>query len=130
VTKDWGAIALYLGYKDELEMLLDMYVEQGLSCKEIATRVGMGQPTVLRRLRLAGIERRPRGGALSTQRLWYKLYLMDQRYVFWISLTVIARQLKVSISLVYKYKRGVKGGWSGFLPDSTDKRIAEVPEQT
>jgi transposase len=129
MAEDWGAFALYLGYKDELEMLTDMYVTQGMSCKEIATRVGMGQPTVLRRLRLAGIERRPRGGAQSSQRLWYKLYLMDQRYVFWTSLSKLAKRLKISQSLVYKYRRGVKSNY-GVRTDSTDERTADVLGET
>lgn len=123
MAEDWGAIALYLGYTTELEMLTDMYVTRGMSCKAIATRVGMQQATVLRRLRLASIERRPRGGPMSTQRVWYKLYLLDQRYVFGTSYSKVAKFLQVSEAVVYKYKRGVK---NGFLSDSPNEHVAEV----
>jgi hypothetical protein len=124
--EDWGAIALYLGYETELEMLTDLYVTKGMSCKEIAARVSMGQPTVLRRLRLAGIERRSRGGAQSSQRQWYRLHMCDQRWVFGTSLTVLAKRLRVSVSLVYKFRRGVR---RGFQPDMPDVDAREVPQQ-
>ncbi len=126
MAEDWGAIALYLGYKDEREMLIDMYEVQGLSCKQIAERVSMGQPTVLRRLRIAGIDRRPRGGAQSSQRQWARLHMMDQRRVFGTGLSKLARQLKVSVSLVYKFKRGVR---YGVRPDSTDGSTREVSQE-
>jgi transposase len=126
VGEDWGAKALYLGYEDELSMLLDMYVTKGMSCREIAERVSMGQPTVLRRLRLAGIERRGRGGPQSEQRQWHRLHMLDQRYVFTESLSKLAKRLRVSVSLVYKFKRGVK---SGLRTDSTDARSEKVSQQ-
>jgi transposase len=130
MAEDWGAIALYLGYTNELEMLTDMYVTRGMSCQAIATRVGMKQATVLRRLRLSGIERRQRGGPQSSQRQWHRLHLLDQRYVFNTSLSVVAKHMQVSVSLVYKYKRAMKGGWNGFFADSADERPAEVSGET
>lgn len=124
--EDWGGIALYLGYKDELDMLMDLYLVKKLSSREIAEKVQMGQPTVLRRLRLAGIERRPRGGPQSTQRQWYKLHLLDQRWVFFTSLTKVAKALRVSVSLVYKFKRAMKGGFDG----GTDTEITDTELHT
>lgn len=38
-----------------------LYVEERLTAHEIAARVYMSQPTVLRRLERAGVERRPPG---------------------------------------------------------------------
>ena len=124
--EDWGAIALYMGYKNELDMLNDLYVNKELSSREIAERVGMAQPTVLRRLRLADIKRRPRGGAQSFQRQWYKLHLLDQRWVFLTSLTKVAKTLRVSSSLVYKYKRAMKGDFNGLYADMPDEQVGEV----
>lgn len=128
--EDWGGIALYLGYKDEHEMLTDLYCVKGMSTREIGERVGMKQPTVLRRLRIAGINRRTRGGPQSFQRLWYKLHLLDQRWVFFSSDMKIAKRLKISLSLVYKFKRAMKGGFDGLQPDTTGVDVGEVSEQT
>lgn len=125
--EDWGGIALYLGYKDEYGMLYDLYVVKKLSTREIGERVGMGQPTVLRRLRMAAIDRRPRGGPQSFQRQWYKLHLLDQRWVFLTSMKKVAKRLQVSESLVYKYKRAMKGGFDGLCADMPDAGVAEVP---
>ena len=125
MAEDWGAKALYLGYEDELSMLTDMYVVKGMSAREIAERVEMGQPTVLRRLRLAGIERRPRGGPQAEQKQWARLHMLDQRRVFTTSLSKLAKELRVSQSLVYKFKRGVT---CGFRTDTTVGQ-AVVPEQ-
>jgi len=128
MAEDWGARALYLGYADELEMLTDMYVTKGMSCKEIATRLSMGQPTILRRLRLAGIERRSRGGPQASQRQWYRLHLLDQRYAMRAPLSKAAKRMRVSVSLIYKYRRAMKGGWDGVRTDSTNTVAAEVPD--
>lgn len=127
---DWDGLALYMGYKDEVDMLTDLYVRKGLSAREIGEKVEMGQPTVLRRLRLAGIDRRARGGPQSFQRQWMRLHLLDQRWVFFTSLSKVAKTLRVSVSLVYKYKRAMKGGLDGFRTNSSDEPVGDLSDIT
>lgn len=130
MAEDWGSKAIYLGYETEYDMLYDMYVVQEMSAKEIGLRVTMAQPTVMRRLRLAKIDRRTRGGPQASQRQWTRLHMLDQRVVFYLSLNTIAKRMQVSISCVYKFKRMIRGTLDGVLPDTTDEVSKALPQQT
>lgn len=125
--KDWDSIASFLGYEHEYDMLYDLYIIQGLSAQKIADKLECGQPTLVRRLRIKQIPRRKRGGAQGSQKEWTRLHLMDQRIVFFNSMALVASMMKVSVSCVYKYRRGWK---NALLPDTTERPTSEVLKQT
>lgn len=62
LSEDWTPIANTLGYKDEVEMLQDLYVTQGFSVEDLAKRLGYSKNNVRRRLLFNDIPLRGRGG--------------------------------------------------------------------
>lgn len=117
----WDELAKSIGYADEKEMLEDFYIEDAMSVSEIGKRLGAGTATIARRLAMAGITKRKRGGANNTGAQKHKLFHMDQRYVFSLDLSVVAKLANVSKSLVYKYRKSVTGGKiSGILHNQSE----------
>lgn len=62
LPEDWTPYAKTLGYASEEEMLKDLYITQGFSAEDIATRLGFSRNNVRRRLTLLGVKFRARGG--------------------------------------------------------------------
>ena len=106
---EWEELAKRLGYESEKQMLTNLYEEEGLSVKRVAEKLGAGPATILRRLGIYGINKRPRGGANSPAKQRLKLHLMDQRLLMSQSHTETAKQLGASYSVVYKHVRQKKG---------------------
>lgn len=110
MTDDWNGLAREVGFRDERHLLEYFYVEERLPISVIAQKLGCGPATVANRLTKHGIPKRRRGGANNSQRLWRKLFRLDQRLVFTTSNEDLALLLHCSASVVYKYKRTVTGG--------------------
>ena len=103
------------GYKNKRELLEDLYVRERLSISQVAARVGHGVATIDRWLRLLEIPRRGRGGPNNPATIGWAIHRLDPRYVFGASDKDVSRVLRVSGSIVYKYKRGVMAIWNSAL---------------
>lgn len=62
VEESWRPIAATLGFRDEEEMLKELYLKQGFSISEISHVVGYSRFNVRRRLILLHVPLRSRGG--------------------------------------------------------------------
>lgn len=102
---NWTDYARGIGYADERDMLTDMYVTKNLSLSQIAERLECGTYTVNRHLDALGITKRSRGGCNSASIQTRKLFYLDQRVVHRMALNKLAREVDVSSSLIYKYRR-------------------------
>lgn len=60
--ESWEAVATTLGYRNEAEMLVDMYVVKTMSIAQIRDRLGYAHNAVRERLLILGIKLRKRGG--------------------------------------------------------------------
>lgn len=108
-NQDWEVLAHKTGYKDKREMLIDLYVTQGLSFSQIGKRLGCTGHCVGRHLVRERIERRSRGGANKTYPQTRKLFYLDQRVVMTRSFNPTARACYVSTSILYHYRHLMKG---------------------
>lgn len=108
--EDWIGIARMCGFATEADMLHYFYKVEGLSLKEIGTKLGVGPATLSHRLDKCKIEKRSRGGANNSQRIGKILHRMDQRELFMTKDVELAKRLGAHPSTVYKYKREVRGG--------------------
>lgn len=109
---DFDSIA---GYPNKRTMLEALYVEEGLSISQIASRLGHGTATVERWLRLLEIPKRSRGGSNNPTRIGWSIHRVDPRVVFCLSLRELARLVQASESRCYKYREGVKALWNSAL---------------
>jgi hypothetical protein len=129
MESEWEIQADYLGYPDVETMMRDLYLNKQLSIGQVARRLGMGTATVTRKLRQFDISTRRRGGPNRYPQLFYKLHLIDQRFVFGKSTSAVSGVLRMSLSYVYKYKTRVKGvTYGAFQPDSPDVDDDEVSD--
>jgi hypothetical protein len=110
VSEDWDELARTIGYSNEKDMLEDFYLEEEMSVSEIARRLGAGTATIARRLSLAGVEKRSRGGANNLANQRRKLFHMDQRISLLADLNLVAKLSGASRSTCYKYRRIITGG--------------------
>ncbi len=102
---NWTDYAHKIGYSSEREMLEDMYLTQGLALSQISQRLQCGIHTVNRHLDALQITKRGRGGCSGAANQSRKLFLLDQRIVMTYSLLKLAKEIGVSSSLIYKYRR-------------------------
>jgi hypothetical protein len=105
--KNWDDLARQVGYANRHDMLFNMYVEQGLSLKEIGQRIGASGHAVMRQLDKLFIERRSRGGFNNLAGQTRKLHRLDQRVIMRYNLDATAKLVGVSTSLLYKYRRAI-----------------------
>jgi hypothetical protein len=103
---DWNEIAQLVGYADEEQMLRDMYHQLHLSVNEIADKLGSGKATILRRMKMYGIEVRGRGGANNQSHKRALLHLLDQRFVRSNPSQDVAKVINAHQSTVWKYLKG------------------------
>jgi len=123
---DWNCFARSLGYKDERDMMEDMYANQRLPISEIANRIKVGTATISRRLSLLGVDKRSRGGANNPGRQTSKLFHFDQRVVLSLDLNRLATITRISRSLCYKYRITRIGRANGVLYFITSIGLGEV----
>lgn len=99
----WDQLAKEMCFSSEKAMLQSLYETKSIT--EIAELLRCGKATIQRRLALAKIQKRGRGGAQlkSTQR--YKMFHVDQRILYMLGLTFAAKAIGVSNATLYKYKR-------------------------
>lgn len=100
------------GYPNKRAMLEALYVQEGLSIKQIAQRLGTGTATVERWMRLLGIPRRSRGGANSKAEVGWKIHRLDPRVVLRLSIRELAGLVQASESYCWKFIKGVQEGWN------------------
>ena len=102
----WNEIATTIGYKDEEQMLYDMYIKQRLSLITIGEKLGSGKATIRNRLIFYNIDRREKGGPNNPSQKRLFLHLLDQRYVRTTSKRDIAKLLDSHPSTVWRYLKG------------------------
>lgn len=107
--QDWDDLSKKLGYRSRYEMLSDFYVEKKLSLRQIGERLGCSPHCVRRNLAREGIERRSKGGRNNTSNQTRKLFMLDQRLVLLYDFTSCAKLVRVSTTLLYKYRKLMKG---------------------
>lgn len=113
--EDWDGIAKTIGFADETSMLTYFYVKEQLSIVDIGVKLGAGAATIAQRLHKCKIQTRSRGGANNSHTKTRALFRMDQRLVFSMKETDLAKLVEAHQTSVYKYKRSVTGGhkaWS------------------
>ena len=103
------------GYPNKRSMLEALYVEEGLSIKQLASRLRVGTATVERWLRLLGVPKRGRGGCNNSAKVGWALHRIDPRVVFCLSLRELAGMVQASESRCYKYRKGVEAIWNSAL---------------
>jgi hypothetical protein len=103
--ENWLELAASIGYPDEAAMWQQLYVVEKRSIAELAKTLGYGTACVQRRLRLANIDRRERGGAKVVSKLEDKLFHLDQRFVALASKEEIAALVGGSTHSVYRIRR-------------------------
>jgi transposase-like protein len=99
---------------NDIEFLKSLYVEQGLTCKDIAKKLSCGVQTIYRRLVEAGIEiktfekrmleKNPKLKKLRSKKWLYQRYITEKKLS-----TEIAQELGTSATLVYEWlnKHGI-----------------------
>lgn len=115
MIEDWDLYSRKLGYKNEQDMLQDMYTNEELSISEIAGRLNVAQYSIQRRLDNYNIPRRKRGGANNSAEQTKKLFHLDQRIILTLSITKLSTEIGISTSLIYKYRKNVLGDQNGIL---------------
>jgi hypothetical protein len=99
----WEPIAHTLGFNSEVLMLQHLYIEQGLSIRELSTIIGYSTCAVSRRLAIYRIPKRRRGG---NQRQGKRtLANLSDSQVFDTPPGRLAEALKVNVSTVFAEKR-------------------------
>jgi hypothetical protein len=111
---DWDWEAREMGYTDEKDMWQHLYIEEHRSIGLLALLFQTGTATISRRLDMAQIDKRPRGGDNNPGWQTYKLSHFDQRVVLSLQLDQLPELTGISRSLWYKYRRS-KGAPSGLL---------------
>lgn len=74
LPESWQPIADTLGYVDEQQMLIDLYINQKMSISALTTRLGFCQNNVRNHLHAAGIVPRSRGGPNSLGKTKFRHY--------------------------------------------------------
>lgn len=130
LKEEWHLLATNLGYSNERDMFEDLYAEMSLS--EIAKRLNYSRAAIDRRINILGIPKRGRGGANNRKNARDKVWRCDQRLVFQIGGTPLAKALGVSYQTLYNYTTLCKkfnlpkGGNDGVLRDIPDSGTGAV----
>lgn len=100
------------GYPNKKSMLEVLYVQEGLSINQVASRIGTGPATVERWMRLLGVPKRGRGGNNSQAKIGWRLHRINPRIVHSLSIRDLARLVQASESYVYKFRKGWSVTWN------------------
>lgn len=128
MAENWEKIARTYGYTDETAMWTDLYVTCSLSIEELHKRLNYGMHTIIRRLEACGIKRRKAGGPRFSPNQRLKLFHLDQRAVWSLTIKELAIACDVSTALISKYKSRHGGKFDGILYNMSDSRAGEVRE--
>lgn len=100
-AESWQPIVEALGYPDEKAMLEDLYVAQGMSIAELASRLGFSRGIVIQHLTTQNIKLRGRGG--PNRKVTSRLSeIKDEEFV---NVHALAEKLGMHYSTVYKEAR-------------------------
>lgn len=100
LSESWDPAAHTLGYKDEREMLVDLYVNQKYSITDLATRLGYSRNNIRKRLSLLGVKFRGRGGRNNVQSFLHSVSDEELK-----NPAAVAKKHDVHISTVYLEQR-------------------------
>lgn len=101
----WNELARSIHFEDEKNMWEALYVAEARSISDLAKVLGFGTATVARRLQMAGVVKRGRGGRQTPARVHFKLFHLDQRYVRMSSIAELAKLCDSSFAAVYKKRK-------------------------
>jgi hypothetical protein len=101
----WNTLAQSIGFETEAAMWAQLYVKEKRPIAELAKTLGYGTATIQRRLRLADIERKRRGGPQTPSLVYNKMFHLDQRFVCLASTEEIAQLVNASPHSVYRIRR-------------------------
>lgn len=89
----------------EEAMWQQLYGEENRSISDLAKHLGFGTATIQRRLGIADVKMRKRGGRNMPSRVYEKLFHLDQRFLALAHPEEIAKICACSIHTVYRVKR-------------------------
>lgn len=110
MREDWEAKAVEFGYPSYEKLLLDLYVSDGLTMKQIAQKMGCSIFTLSKHLDDFNIPKRRPGGVQNLAFKKWRLFRLDQRVVYSTPDTELEKLLTIDKSTVYKYKREFRRG--------------------
>lgn len=119
--ESWQPIADTLGFRNEGEMLMNLYLQQEFSLREMGLILGYSSISIRRRLIMLGVPMRLRGGAANRigRRL---LKMVSNEELFDGKPDELAAKHGVHVVTVFAEKRLRKGEKKdGILPDRTDQ---------
>jgi hypothetical protein len=126
MAENWEKVARNLSYLDEKSMWVDLYLTQSLSIDEIHKRLDYGTHTIIRRLDHHGINRRSTGGARFSPNQRGKLFHLDQRVVWFLTIKELSNHTNISTALISKYKNYHEGEFDEFLHHYPNRWTGEV----
>lgn len=104
---DYNALARGFGYEDYKYLLEDLYINDGLTVKQVAAKLNKSTFTISHHLEEYGIPKRRPGGAQNLSKKKWKLFRLDPRVIWSFDNITLGNLLKMDKSTVYKYKREV-----------------------
>lgn len=120
IEESWEPFAEALGYKDERDMLMRLYLNENYSIKEIAHILGPAPWSVRRRLVAHGIPLRSRGGPNKLGKR--KLINIKDEDLFTTDVTELAILHNCSESTVFAERR-LRRTQDAILPNSTNQMV-------
>jgi hypothetical protein len=98
----WNEMARTLGFEDETSMWLQLYIKERRPIAELAKTLGYGTATIARRIAVAGVMKRTRGGPNASGKTASLIGHLDQRWVRMSYPKEVAEVLGVSSHSVYR----------------------------
>lgn len=126
MAENWKGLATSLNYTTETEMWQDLYLEQKLTIQQLSLRLGYGTHTIRRRMLLCSIDMRQRGGPRTSAYNRGKVFHLDQRCVWTMSVQELCKALNVSQDVIYRYKKYLGGKCNGILYHISDRGVREI----
>lgn len=112
---DWFAMARSLGYDTPEAMFRDLYLVQERTTAQLVDLLGVSRTQVLYHLKKYNIARRSRGGNHNLAPQRRKLYRMDQRVVFMLTLQRLCKLTGADQTTVWLYRNPTKRRRYGIL---------------
>jgi hypothetical protein len=103
----WKQVAETLGFPDETQMWVQLYMSEKRTIGELSKTLGYGTATIARRINLCGVDKRKRGGATSPSRIAIAVGHLDQRYVRLSRPEDIAKIVGSSIHSIYRVMKEI-----------------------
>jgi len=105
MNSDWETLAVSMGYGSYEHLLRDLYINDQLTMKQISKKVGASIFTISKHMEEFGIQRRRPGGMQNLSFKRWRLFRLDQRFVFATPDVELEKLMNVDRSTIYKFKR-------------------------